>query len=102
MVDGGKNYRRLRLSRSIFSQNFSSWDISQTRTDIEDLSSENIQDMEENNTSKYHLNPTMEGGVITVGVSTINMSFLQPLSKLSKPPKYLSFITYGLFLTTIS
>jgi hypothetical protein len=25
------------------------------------------------------------------------MSSLQPLSKLSKPPKYLSFITYWLF-----
>jgi hypothetical protein len=93
-VDGGENSWRLRLFRSVFFQKFSSRNISQTETDIEDPSSENVQDMEEKNISKYCFDPTMEGRVIAVGVSAINMSSLQPLSKLSKPPKYLSFITY--------
>jgi hypothetical protein len=39
--------------------------------------------MEEKNISKYRFDPTMEGGVIAVGCSAINMSSLQPLSKLS-------------------
>jgi hypothetical protein len=80
---GGENSQRQRLSRSVFSQNFSSRDISQTGTDREDPSSEIVHDMEENNISKYHFDPTMEGGVIGVGFYAINMSSLQPLSKLS-------------------
>jgi hypothetical protein len=39
--------------------------------------------MEENNISKYCYDPTVEGGVIAVGFSAINMSSLQPLSQLS-------------------
>jgi len=66
----------------------------QTETDVEDPSSENVQDMEENNISKYRSDPTVEGGFIVIEVYAINMSSLQPLSKLSKPPKYLSFITH--------
>jgi hypothetical protein len=71
------------------------------KDDVEDPSSENVQDMKKNNLSKYHYNPMEEGGVIVVRVSAINISSLQPLSKLSKPSKYLSFITHWLFLTTI-
>jgi hypothetical protein len=77
-----------------FSQKCSSHDICQTKTDIEDPFNENVQDMEENDISKYHFDPTVKNGVIVVGVSVIHMSSLQPLSKLSKPPKNLSFITY--------
>jgi hypothetical protein len=36
----------------------------------------------------------MYGGVIAIGVSAINIFSLKPLSKLFKPPKYLSFISY--------
>ena len=96
-MDGGKNDQQLRLSKSVFFQKFSSYDISQTETDIEDCSRENVQDMKENIISKYRCDPTMEGGVIAIRFSTINMSSLEPLYKLSKPPKYLSFITYWLF-----
>jgi len=39
--------------------------------------------MEENIIYKYRSDPTVEGGVIAVGVYAINMSSLQPLSKLS-------------------
>jgi hypothetical protein len=52
-------------------------------TDIEDPSGKTIHDMEENNISKYCSNPTVEGGVIAVGFSAINMSSLQPLFQLS-------------------
>jgi hypothetical protein len=38
--------------------------------------------MDENNISEYRSDPTVEGGVIAIGCSAINMS-LQPLSKLS-------------------
>ena len=79
----GENSQRRRLSRSLFSQNFSSCNISQTGTDIEDPSSKTVHDMEENNISKYCSNPTVEGGVIAVGFSAINTSSLQPLSQLS-------------------
>jgi hypothetical protein len=95
MMDDGENGWRLRLSRSVFSQKLSSYDISQTGTDIEDLSGENIQDMEENNISKYRSNPTMEGGVITVGIYVINMSFLCLLSSLVP-----SFISCFLFISS--
>jgi len=56
-----------------FSQKFSSRDMSQTEMDIEDPSSENVQDMEKNNISKYCFDPTVEGGVIAVGVFAINV-----------------------------
>jgi hypothetical protein len=39
--------------------------------------------MDENNISEYRTDPTVKGGVIAVGWSAINMSSLQPLSKLS-------------------
>jgi hypothetical protein len=80
---GGENCQRRKLSRSVFSKKFSSCDISQTGTDIEDPSDDNVHDMEENNISKYRFDPTVEDGVITVVFFAINMSFLQPLSKLS-------------------
>jgi hypothetical protein len=82
-VAGGENSRRRRLSRSVFSQKFSSRDISQIGTDIEDASSDNVHYMEENNISDYRCDPTVEGGVIVVRLSAINMLSLQPLSKLS-------------------
>jgi hypothetical protein len=80
---GGENSQRRRLSRSVFSQKFASRDISQTRTEIEDPSSDNVHYMEENNISEYRSDPTMEGGIIDVGFSAINMVSFQPLSKLS-------------------
>jgi hypothetical protein len=52
-------------------------------TDIENPSGENVHDMDENNIFKYHSDPTVEGGVIAVGCSAINISSLQPLYKLS-------------------
>jgi len=55
MVAEGENSRQQRLSRSLFSQKFSSCNISQTGTDIEDPSGETVHDMEENNISKYSL-----------------------------------------------
>jgi hypothetical protein len=39
--------------------------------------------MGENNIPEYHADPTVERGVIAVGGFTINISSLQPLSKLS-------------------
>jgi hypothetical protein len=39
--------------------------------------------MDENNISEYRDDPMVKGGVIAVGWSAINMSSLQPLSKLS-------------------
>jgi hypothetical protein len=94
MVEDGENGWRLRLSKSVLSQNVSSCDISQIETDIKDPSSDNVQDRNDNNISKYHSDPTMYGGVIAIGVSAINIFSLKPLSKLFKPPKYLSFISY--------
>ena len=79
----GENNRRRRLSKSVFLQTISSRDTSQTGIDIENPSSENVHDMEENNISEYRSDPMMEGGVIAVGFSAINMSSFQPLSKLS-------------------
>jgi len=82
-VDEGENRQQRRLSRSVFSQIFSSLDISQMGIDIENPSGDNVHDMNENNISKYRYEPTVKGGVIAVGCSAINMSSLQPLSKLS-------------------
>ena len=36
--------------------------------------------MDENNISEYRSDPMVEGGVLAVGCSVINMSSLQPLS----------------------
>jgi hypothetical protein len=52
-------------------------------TDIENPSGENVHNMDENNITEYRSDPTMEGGIIAVGCSAINMSSLQSLSKLS-------------------
>jgi len=79
----GENRQQRRLSRSVFSQIFSSLDISQTGTDIENPYGENVHDMDENNIPEYRADPMVEGGVIAVGWFTINISSLQPLSKLS-------------------
>jgi hypothetical protein len=65
-VAEGENRQQRRLSRSIFSQIFSSLDISQTGTDIENPYGENVHDMDENNISEYRADPTVEGGVIAV------------------------------------
>jgi hypothetical protein len=60
-------------------------------TNIENPSGENVHDMDENNIFEYHSDPTVEGGIIAVGCSAINMSSLRPLSKLSltlaSPPR---------------
>jgi len=74
MVGGGENSRRWRLFKSLFSQKVSSFNISQMGIDIEDPSGETVHDMEENIISKYCPDPTMDGGVIAVGFSAINMS----------------------------
>jgi hypothetical protein len=68
-VDGGENGWRLKPSRSVFSQKLFSCDISQTGTYIDDPSYENVHDMEENNISKYHFNPTVEGGVTVTNMN---------------------------------
>jgi hypothetical protein len=39
--------------------------------------------MDENNIPEYRADPTVEGGVIAVDWFTINISYRQPLSKLS-------------------
>jgi len=57
--------------------------------------SENVQDMEENNISKYHSNPTVKSGVITVGISAINISSLCILSSLVS-----SFLSCFLFISS--
>ena len=46
------------------------------RVYLEDPFSENVQDMKENNISKYYFDPMVEGGVIAIRVSVINMSSL--------------------------
>ena len=51
MVAEGENKQQRRLSRSVFSHIFSSLDISQTETDIENPSGENVHDMDGNNVS---------------------------------------------------
>ena len=79
----GENRQQRRLSRSVFSQIYSSHSISQTGTDIENPYGDNVHNMDENNISEYHVDPTVESGVIAVGWSAINISSLQPLSKLS-------------------
>jgi hypothetical protein len=66
MVAEGENRQQRRLSRSVFSQIFSSLDISQTGTDIETPYGDNVHDMDENNIFEYRADPTMEGGVIAV------------------------------------
>jgi hypothetical protein len=87
----GESRQQRRLSRSVFSQILSSLNISQMGTNIENPSNANVHDMDENNIFEYRFDPTVEGGVIAVGCSAINMSSLQPLSKLSltlaSPPK---------------
>jgi hypothetical protein len=47
-----------------------------TETNVEDLSGENVQDMEEDNISKYRSDPTMEGGFIVVEVYVCLLSNL--------------------------
>jgi hypothetical protein len=66
-VAEGENRHQRRLSRSVFSQIFSSLGISQTGTDIEIPYDENVHDMDENNIPEYRVDPTVEGRVIVVG-----------------------------------
>jgi hypothetical protein len=66
-VAEGENRQQRRLSRSVFSQIFSSLGISQTGTDIENSYGENVHDMDENNIPEYRADPTIEGGVVAVG-----------------------------------
>jgi hypothetical protein len=68
-VAEGENRQQRRLSRSVFFQIFSSLDISQTGTDIENPFSDNVHYMDENNISEYRSDPTVEDGVIAVGCS---------------------------------
>jgi hypothetical protein len=95
MVEDGENGWRLRLSKSVLSQNVSSCDISQIETDIEDPSSDNVHDMEKNNISKYRSNQTVENGVIVVVISAINVSSLCLLSSLVP-----SFLSCFLFISS--
>jgi hypothetical protein len=82
-VAEGENRQQRRLSKSVFSHIFFSLDISQMGINIENPATDNVHDMNENNIFEYHSDPTVEGGVIAIGCSAINMSSLQPLSKLS-------------------
>ena len=66
-----------------FSQIYSSLSISQTGNDIENPYGDNVHNMDENNISEYRADPTVEDGAIALGWSAINISSLQPLSKLS-------------------
>jgi len=66
-VAEGENRQQRRLSKSVFSQIFSSLDISQTGTDIENPYGDNVYDMDENNIPEYRADPTVEGGVIAIG-----------------------------------
>jgi hypothetical protein len=66
-VAEGENRQQRRLSRSVFSLIFSSLDISQMGTDIENPYGDNVHDMEENNLPEYRADPTVESGVIAVG-----------------------------------
>jgi hypothetical protein len=66
-VAEGENRQQRRLSKSVFSQIFSSFDISQTGTDIENPYGDNVHDMDENNIPEYRVDPTVEGGVIAIG-----------------------------------
>jgi hypothetical protein len=90
-VAEGESRQQRRLSRSVFSQILSSLNISQMGTNIENPSGANVHDMDENNIFEYRSDPTVEGRVIAVGCSAINMSSLRPLSELSltlaSPPK---------------
>jgi hypothetical protein len=58
-------------------------EVSQIKTHIDNPSGENVHDMDEHNISEYRSDPTVEGEVIAIRCSAINMSSLQPLSKLS-------------------
>ena len=66
MAKGEKRQQR-RLSRSVFSQIFSSLGISQTGIDIEKPYGDNVHDMDENNIPEYRADPTVEGGVLAIG-----------------------------------
>jgi len=66
-VAEGENRQQRRLSKSVFSQIFSSLDISQTGTDIENPYGDNVHDMDENNIPEYRADPTVEGRVIAIG-----------------------------------
>ena len=63
----GENRQQKRLSRSVFSHIYSSLNISQTGTDIENPYDDNVHNMDENNISEYRADPTVEDGVIAVG-----------------------------------
>ena len=63
----GENRQQRRLSRSVFSQIFSSLGISQTGTDIENPYGANVHDIDDNNIPEYRADPMVEGGVIVVG-----------------------------------
>jgi hypothetical protein len=66
-VAEGENRQQRRLSRSVFSQIFSSLGISQMGIDIENPYGENVHDMDKNNIFEYRAAPTVEGGVIAIG-----------------------------------
>jgi maleate cis-trans isomerase len=73
-VAEGENSRQQRLSKSVFSQKYVSPNISQTRLDIENRSSEHLHDMQENNISEYRSDPMVEDGVIVVGCFASSLS----------------------------
>jgi hypothetical protein len=62
----GENRQQRRLSRSVFSHIFSSLGISPTGPDIANPYGDNVQDMDENNISKYRADPMVEGAVLAV------------------------------------
>jgi hypothetical protein len=66
-VPEGEIRQQRRLSRSVVSQIFSSLNISQTGTDIENPYDDIVHNMDENNIPEYRADPTVEGGVISVG-----------------------------------
>jgi len=66
-VAEGENRQQRRLSKSVFSQIFSSLNISQTGTDKVNPYGENVHDIDENNIPEYRADPMVKGGVIAVG-----------------------------------
>jgi hypothetical protein len=65
-VAEGENRQQRSIVQKCISQIFSSLDISQTGTDIENPYGDNVHDMDENNIPEYRADPMVEGGVIAV------------------------------------
>ena len=68
------NGRRTRLSWRVIFQKCSSGDIPQTKSDIYNLSGQNVGDIEYNNISKKQSNPTVESQIMAAEVPALLQS----------------------------